>query len=125
MNRPLKKTETLEIRLPWETKQAFMARCRDDGVSASEALRGFITQRLEPRRLPARATGRRGLQLAAGVAAALGLAVSAAPSLAGSFDRRGFDRLDRDRSGALSPAELAALDADVDGAVSFREFRRR
>lgn len=107
MDRPLKKTETLEIRLPHQTKQAFMARCREDGVSASEAIRGFIADRLEARR-PAASADRRGrLQLAAGLAAALGLAASAAPSLAGSFDRIGFERLDRDGSGALSLAELA------------------
>ena len=40
--RKLKKSETLEIRLPYPTKLAFMARCQDAGVSASEALRGFI-----------------------------------------------------------------------------------
>ena len=38
----LKKSESLEIRLPYPTKQAFMARCRDDGRSASDALRAFI-----------------------------------------------------------------------------------
>ena len=29
--RPPKKSETLEIRMPYEAKEAFMARCRDDG----------------------------------------------------------------------------------------------
>src|ERR1700761_765042 len=54
-----KKSETLEIRLPYALKQAFMARCQAQGRSASEALRGFIEQALiegasaEPRR-PAR-----------------------------------------------------------------------
>ena len=37
--RKLKKSESLEIRIPYPTKQAFMARCRDGGRSASEALR--------------------------------------------------------------------------------------
>src|SRR5205809_809617 len=42
----LKKSESLEIRLPYPTKQAFMARCRDDGRSASDAMRGFIDYHL-------------------------------------------------------------------------------
>ena len=48
MTRPPKKSETLEIRLPHEAKQAFMARCRDEGVSASQALRGFIEAQIAP-----------------------------------------------------------------------------
>src|SRR4029453_47905 len=40
--RPQKKSDTLEVRLPHETKQAFMARCRQDGRSASEVIRDFI-----------------------------------------------------------------------------------
>jgi hypothetical protein len=44
----LKKSETLEIRLPYPTKLAFMARCRDEGRSASEALRLFIDGHLAP-----------------------------------------------------------------------------
>ena len=48
-----KKSESLEIRIPYPTKQAFMARCQADGRTASEALRDFIDQHLEapaPRR---------------------------------------------------------------------------
>jgi hypothetical protein len=37
-----KKSETLEVRLPFETKTAFMALCRARGRSASDAVRGFI-----------------------------------------------------------------------------------
>lgn len=44
--RRLKKSESLEVRIPYPTKQAFMARCRADGVSASESVRGFIEGRL-------------------------------------------------------------------------------
>jgi Ca2+-binding EF-hand superfamily protein len=40
--RPPKKTETLEVRVPHATKQAFMARCRDEGRSASDVIREFI-----------------------------------------------------------------------------------
>jgi hypothetical protein len=44
--KPPKKSETLEVRLPHQTKTAFMARCRDDGQTASEAVRGFIEAEL-------------------------------------------------------------------------------
>lgn len=107
MDRPLKKTESIEIRLPHETKQAFMARCREDGVSASEAVRGFIGERLAAR-APAPSTDRRRCwRLAAGLAMAAGVAATAAPSLAGSVDRIGFSQLDRDASGELDRRELA------------------
>ena len=49
MTAKLKKSETLEIRLPYPTKLAFMARCQADGRSASEALRGFIDGEIDPR----------------------------------------------------------------------------
>jgi hypothetical protein len=60
--RPPKKSESLEIRIPYPAKQAFMARCRQDGTSASEALRALIDAHLEdepmrPRPAPAQAVG--------------------------------------------------------------------
>ena len=77
MTRAPKKSETLEIRLSHADKQAFMARCRAEGVTASEALRRAIEDRLErPRRLGSK--GR--LAVAALLAAAAGAA--ALPSLA-------------------------------------------
>ena len=50
--RPPKKSESLEIRIPYPTKQAFMERCREEGVSASEVLRGLIETRLQPAPFP-------------------------------------------------------------------------
>ena len=85
-SKPPKKSETLEIRLPYETKTAFMSRCRDDGRTASEAVRRFIEQEITDERASARTAPTRGRAwwwqaLAAG---AVGLAVGtvAAPSLA-------------------------------------------
>ncbi|MEC8456219.1 MAG: hypothetical protein VXZ43_04830 [Pseudomonadota bacterium] len=54
--RPLKKTETIEIRLPHDTKTAFMARCRAEGRTASDVLRRFIDAELAAR--PRRFDGR-------------------------------------------------------------------
>ncbi len=98
-----KKSETLEIRLPHALKQAFMDRCRQDGRSASEALRAFIERDLTAPRRP-----QRRLRWAAVGLAAAGLAGVAAPSLARPS----------------LPAQFARLDADRDGRLSLREFER-
>ncbi|MBI1199540.1 MAG: hypothetical protein GC203_16895 [Phenylobacterium sp.] len=120
MTRPLKKSETLEIRLPHPTKLAFMARCRDDGVSASEALRGFIEGRIEPRPV---VRPRRLPLAAAGALVAAAVAAAAAPSLARTGPPGDFARLDANGDGRVTAAELARLDADHDGAVSLAEYR--
>ncbi len=132
MSRPPKKTETIEIRLAHETKLAFMARCRDEGVSASEALRTYIGSRLEAAPAGSSTAGtdwRKPMQWAAGAAVALGVAATAVPSLAGSSDRNGFRQLDQDGNGAVSRSELersfVRLDADRDGSLSLAEFRSR
>ena len=87
-SRPLKKSETLEIRIPYPTKAAFMARCREDGSSASEALRRLIDQHLadeaqaRPTAPPGWAGSRRVLHLAAGALLAAAVGAIAAPTLA-------------------------------------------
>jgi len=116
----LKKSETLEIRLPYPTKLAFMARCRDEGRSASEALRHFIDGHLEGR-APARLRAPRHLLIGGLIAAALGAV--ALPSLAHPSLRAEFDRLDANRDGAITAAEFARMDTDHDGKVSYAEFR--
>lgn len=101
--RPAKKSETLEIRLPYETKRAFMARCHDRGGTASDAVRGFIEAEVAPHR------GRSRLwQALAAAIAGLAVGAIAAPSLAQSrpADRAAFERLDHDRDGVLSFAEF-------------------
>jgi hypothetical protein len=64
----LKKSESLEIRLPYPTKQAFMARCRNDGRSASDALRAFIDGYLVDAENPAKPACRGWRLIAAGLA---------------------------------------------------------
>lgn len=125
MTRPPKKSETLEIRIPYDAKQAFMARCQQEGVSASEALRGFIeTQVAPPAPRSARPRYSR-LKMALAAAAALAVGATALPSLAGQVDRSGFERFDLDHDGVVTLAEFARLDRDHDGAVSLDELLRR
>jgi hypothetical protein len=119
MSRPPKKSETLEIRLAHETKQAFMAQCQADGVSASEALRSFIESRIAP---PVRRRGllRRGWPALAGVAAVVLASASALPSFAHPGPRVEFDRLDANHDARLDFAEFArgarvAVTVDVAG----------
>ena len=105
MSRPPKKSEFLEVRIPHPTKTAFMARCRDEGRSASEAVRGFIEAEL------AAAPSRRRFRPAHLIAGALALAAAgaaAAPSLADSFRAADFHRLDANGDGVLSLPEYVA-----------------
>jgi hypothetical protein len=116
----LKKSETLEIRLPYPTKLAFMARCRDEGRSASEALRGFIDGQIDPAK--AARPARRGERLILGALVAAAVGAVALPSLAHPSLRAEFSRLTQGAD-ALSLADFQRLDRNHDGKVSFAEFR--
>jgi Ca2+-binding EF-hand superfamily protein len=122
----LKKSETLEIRLPYPTKLAFMASCRAEGRSASEALRQFIDAELgqaSPRGLSRRAWRLIAGAMVAGCVVAAALPSLARPSLHAEFQRAEFDRLDLNGDRVISAAEFARLDANHDGKVSYDEFR--
>lgn len=103
----LKKTETIELRLPYQTKQAFMARCSAAGVSASEVLRGFIAGYLEscarPRSNRAALAARVGLAL--GALAAVG--VIAEPALARAAVSASFSRMDANHDGGITWLEFS------------------
>ena len=102
--RRLKKSEFLEVRLPHSTKQAFMARCRADGRSASEAVRGFIEGYVSGA-ASHRAPSPR-FRLAAAGAALLVCGLAAAPSFAGATAPADFARMDLNRDGRLSLTEF-------------------
>lgn len=105
--RRLKKSESLEIRIPYPTKEAFMARCRADGRSASEALRAFIDQQLEAPAKPR--VSRKTWRLIAGAAIAAAVGAAALPSLARpSMAAAQFDHIDTDHDGQISRAEFTA-----------------
>jgi hypothetical protein len=97
-----KKSETLEVRLPFATKTRFMARCRDDGRSASEAVRGFIEGEIEG---PRRSGRSRVWQVAVAAMAGLALGAVAAPSLAKASAQTAFEQLDANADGVLTKAE--------------------
>ncbi len=98
-----KKSETLEVRLPYETKTAFMALCRARGGSASDAVRGFIEREIGIRRRL------KGWPTAVAAAAGLALGAMAAPTLAQADARSqaAFDRLDANHDGVVTAAEFA------------------
>lgn len=114
IQRQPKKSETVEFRLPYETKTAFVARCRAQGCTVSEALRRMIDGELRGRGSP---RGRAPMAWRIVVAALLGglaLGTVAAPSLAQSLG-----------PASASRAAFDAMDSDGDGALSFDEFRAR
>jgi hypothetical protein len=105
-----KKSETIEIRLAHATKQAFMARCRAAGRSASDELRGFIADYLEggaPSTAgPARRVGTVA-RLGAAAAALLAAGALAGPTLARPSLPAAFERLDANHDGRLSFGEFS------------------
>ena len=106
-----KKNDSIEIRLPDETKAAFREKCRREGRTASDAVRSFIDEQLEAGvgvRPSRRSIWRIGLAVAAGAVLGGGIA---APSLAASSD--------------TSRSAFQALDRDHDGALTYEEFRSR
>ncbi|MBI1340049.1 hypothetical protein GC169_07560 [bacterium] len=121
--RPLraKKSETLEVRLPYETKAAFLEVCRDRGTTASEVVREGIDAYLghaERERSPPHVKGLiemipkpvRKRRYAAGAFGAAAIAVVfALPSAADTDFRRLFDTLDANGDGVLSLEEFSSV----------------
>ena len=106
-----KKNDSIEIRLPDETKAAFREKCRREGRTASGALRSFIDEQLEPQRgVRRRRSSLWRIALAVAAGAVLGGGI-AAPSIAASADN--------------SRSAFRALDRDQDGALTYEEFRSR
>lgn len=105
--RPPKKSETLEIRLPHAAKVAFMERCRAEGVTASEVVRGLIDRTVPPS--ASRRTPRIWQALAVAVAGIV-IGAVAAPSIAQALpgSRAAFDQMDANRDGVVTFAEYQA-----------------
>ena len=138
MTKRKKKSETLDIRLPHEQKQAFMSAVRSNEETASNAIRRFIadyvskaeaTEHTNPVQELTMTLNRHRLKtLGTAAAAACGLSLIAAmPSAAASP----FDKLDKNKDGVLTEGEIleghdadiiAKLDTDGSGGVSPEEL---
>jgi hypothetical protein len=112
-----KKSETIEVRVPWRLKQDFMARARREGRSASEVVRDLMQDYV---RRPAQRTPQQTLETAmtairrhprTGFAAVLGAAGISAliagglPAGAAPDFRPAFEGLDRNGDDVIDAAE--------------------
>ncbi len=134
-----KKSESLDIRLPFEQKREFMEATRKRGETASNALRGFIANYIEEARLAEQPNPvqeitmtlarHRFKTIATAAGAALGVfSVTALPSAA---DSTAFEALDKNNDGMITEGEIlpgedadiiAQLDTDGSGGVSREEL---
>ena len=139
MKRREKKSETLDIRLPHEQKQAFMSATRAQGETASQALRRYIASYIEEAQAAEQTTPVQELTMTllrhriktamTASAAALGLfAFTAMPSAA---TPSAFDKLDKNKDGLITEGEIlpgqdadiiAKLDTDGSGSLSREEL---
>lgn len=116
----VKKSETLEVRIPHETKQAFLNACREDGTTASEVVREKVQDYLDTRERPSLNADKRtlimklpqpirryGWRAAAGGVAAIGfVGIAALPSAAAPDFKAQFGRLDKNSDGVISVEEF-------------------
>ena len=123
----VKKSETLEVRIPYETKQAFLTACREDGTTASEVVSDQVQSYLDQRQRPSQqeegrsnvmqlhpAIRRYGPRAAAGGLAAIGLtALAVLPSAAAPDFKSQFNRLDANGDGVLSVEEFIGPKPDA------------
>ncbi len=134
-----KKSESLDIRLPYEQKREFMEATRKRGETASQALRSFIADYIEDARLAEHPNPvqeitmtlarHRIKTIATAAGAALGVfSITALPSAA---DSTAFDALDKNKDGMITEGEIlpgqdadiiAKLDTDGSGGVSQEEL---
>ncbi|MEQ1783361.1 MAG: EF-hand domain-containing protein [Hyphomonadaceae bacterium] len=138
----IKKSETLEVRIPHETKQAFLNACREDGTTASEVVRDQVQSYLDAREQPQQekrtlvmqfspTVRRYGPRVAAGSLAALGLtALAVLPSAAAPDFKAQFARLDANGDGVLSvdeflgPAEIKPVGEERNVVIETRSIVR-
>lgn len=113
MKRPEKKSESLEIRLPYSQKQAFMEACRERGVTASDVLRSFIADDLESQAAPPQeertwsmTLKNNPLKTAASLAGAA-LAAATFGTGASFADDEVFSAYDKNSDGVISYSEFA------------------
>jgi Ca2+-binding EF-hand superfamily protein len=114
--RPPKKSETLEVRVPHEVKDALMRKARAEGRSASDVVRTCIVNYLDGERKeassmfvswrPAAAAGALGV-------AVLWLALAPAPAGAGPDFRAAFEHFDQNHDRLISLDEFLSRNTDT------------
>lgn len=139
MKRREKKSESIDIRLPYQQKQDFMAATKQRGETASQALRQYISTYIEEARLEQQPNKvqeitmtlarHRFKSIATAAGAAIGVfSVAALPSAA---ENSAFDHLDKNKDGLITEGEIAPghdadiiakLDTDGSGGVSREEL---
>jgi hypothetical protein len=111
-----KKSETLEVRIPHEVKDALMRKAHAEGRSASEVVRKFIDSYLaaHPKEARSMLIGFWKPAAVAGAAAIaiVSTAISPAPSHAKPDLRSVFQTLDRNRDGNISLSEFLSDASD-------------
>lgn len=134
-----KKSETLEVRIPHETKQAFLTACREDGTTASEVVRTSVQTYLDERERPTLQQARTPAMnsvlrlvtnlpqpvrhytprvVAGGIVAASLVALATMPSAAAPDFASQFRMLDKNGDGVISSDEfLGPKNGDKDGDV--------
>jgi len=134
-----KKSETLEVRIPHDTKQAFLTACREDGTTASEVVRTsvqtYLVERERPTLQQARTPAMNSVLklvtnlphpvrhytprvVAGGIVAASLVAFATMPSAAAPDFATQFKTLDKNGDGVISSEEfLGPKGGDKDGNV--------
>lgn len=109
MLRTPKKSDTIEVRLPYAVKRAFMDQCRAEGRTASDVVRGFVEARLARERALALPPRRWFRPLAAmAMIGAIGLAMPSVVTAAPDF-RPSYAAFDRNHDGVLTADEYGPM----------------
>lgn len=136
-----KKSESLEVRLPYSQKIAFMEACKKEGITASEALRDGIREFLASRDGQSQRSSvlkdvvtlmKMNTRKTVGSLIALSLGSAVFVTLPSQAQDKLFAEYDKNEDGYLTAGEIsknddrifAVLDTDGDGRISPDEFKR-
>lgn len=136
-----KKSETLEVRLPYSQKIAFMNACKREGISASEALRAGIAEFLDAHDRQSQRSNplkevvtlmRLNTKKTIGSLMALSLGTAIFAAMPSAAEDELFAKFDKNDDGVLTAGEISkndgkvfeVLDTNGDGQISADEFQR-
>lgn len=136
-----KKSESLEVRLPYSQKIAFMDACREEGITASEALRAGIDEFLASREGQSQQSNqfrdvvtlmKTNPKKTAGSLMALSLGAALFTAMPSAAQDELFVQYDKNKDGVLTVGEISendgkvfeVLDKNGDGQITADEFER-